>query len=33
MKLILISLTLMLTATGLAVSAAVSIYRGDDLAA
>ena len=33
MKLILISLTLMLTVTGLALSAAVSIYRGDDLVA
>jgi hypothetical protein len=33
MKLILINLTLMLTVTGLALSAAVSIYRGDDLAA
>jgi hypothetical protein len=32
MKLILISLTLMLTVTGLSVSAAVSIFRGDNLA-
>jgi hypothetical protein len=32
MKVILINLTLMLTVTGLALSAAVSLYRGDDLA-
>jgi hypothetical protein len=32
MKLILINLTLMLTVAGLALSAAVSLYRGDDVA-
>jgi hypothetical protein len=32
MKLILINLTLMLTVAALALSAAVSLYRGDDVA-
>jgi hypothetical protein len=32
MKITLISLTLMLAVTGLALSAAVSLYRGDDVA-